>query len=185
MGRRDCWLLGVTRGQWEETWPGTVCMGWPLIGDLNRFRGGPEADECNNRALVQQFGLVYPVELAAIKGRWPGSWVADPSFVVDPRGLWSFFCKAALGDLVLVHTQKKEAREALAIVRITGRYIFHSGSAWPHVLPAVCLNRDSWALPPEYRGWGDYFSSERAASGLVAMIRERIRLRPAEAAEPC
>ena len=177
MSGEDCWILGVTKEQWKKTPPGTVSTGWPLMGDLSRFRGDPEAEAHNRRALVQQFGLVYPEELKAME---------HPSLVViDPHGLWSFSCKAKPGDLMLVHVQKGEAREAVAIVRITGPYRFISASPWPHVLPVICLSRDSWEIPPRYWGRGDYLCTGQGAQDLVAMIRERIRLRLAGTGEPC
>ena len=51
--QRTCWILGVDEKQREDMLPGTVSMGFPLVGDLGRFgslavEDDPENDDSEN-----------------------------------------------------------------------------------------------------------------------------------------
>ncbi len=180
--QRTCWILGVDEKQREDMLPGTVSMGFPLVGDLSRFGclaveddpenddsenddpegAGQEAERQSRRALVAEFRLAYPGVLEAREH--PARRLADPF------GLWLFSKKTRPHDLVVVHVNKAKHREAMAIAEITGPYYFLESSPWPHRLPVVALNLDQWKLPSPYSGWGDLFATSGDDDQLLAML---------------
>jgi len=169
-----CWLLGVEEEQALDMLPDTISMGFPLLGDLNRYGCAWAADDPDydvetereqRRALVAEFRRLYPGVLEARE--------RHPVRIVDPFGLWLFSKKTAERDLVVVHVRRGEGREAVAIVRITGPYFYAGGSRWPHRLPVEVVCELSFKLPSPYSGWGEVFSKAIEDSSVDHLARVR------------
>lgn len=115
------------------------------------------------RALVAEFRRLYPGVLEARE--------RHPVRIVDPFGLWMFSKKTAPRDLVVVHVKRGEAREAVAVVRITGPYFYREFSRWPHRLPVEIVSRPRFKLPGPYSGWGEVFSKAIEDSSVDHLAR--------------
>ncbi len=168
--QRTCWILGVDEEQRRDMLPGTISMGFPLVGDLGRFRcvaaeddpedDDPETERRRRRSLVADFRLAYPGVLEAREHA--------ARRLADPFGLWLFSKKTRPHELVVVHVEKGKYREAVAIAEVTGPYFFLRSSSWPHRLPVATLNLERWMLPSPYSRWGDLFamsSGRQSAAG--------------------
>ena len=169
-----CWILGVEEEQARDMLPDTISMGFPLVGDLNRYGCAwtpeeadydDELDRERRRALVAEFRRLYPGVLEARE--------RHPVRIVDPFGLWLFSKRTVPRDLVVVHVKRGEGREAVAIVRVVGPYFYLEDSKWPHRLPVELVCRISFKLPNPYSGWGEVFSKAIAESSVEHLARVR------------
>lgn len=117
------------RNRWETMRnENCVAIGWPGLGDLTLI-------EANKEGREKLYGIIeqkYFTDASLDAGR-------------KRNQVFNFVTAIAEGDLVL----PSDGSAVLGVGRVTGDYVYNSGSDFPHRRPVEWLLLDEWKMPQE------------------------------------